>query len=175
MAKLLFLVILTFSLLAITTSSRNHIPSNHHHNHQHHHFPRHHFPSTHHHNKTGNFSGHICDPTRYNDIGLDIKTLKFCDKSLPYSVRVKDLVDQLTLEEKVAQLGDRNTGVPRLGLPVYEWWSEALHGVSDVGEHATFFDDDVPGATSFPNPISAAASFNESLWKLTGQVTLYII
>lgn len=103
-----------------------------------------------------------------------MKTFIFCDKSYEFSVRVKDLVDQLTLEEKVKQLGDRNEGVPRLGIPLYEWWSEALHGVSDVGEHMTFFDDVIPGATSFPNPITAAASFNETLWKLTGQVTQII-
>lgn len=96
--------------------------------------------------------------------------MTFCDQSLSYDVRAKDLVDQMTLLEKVQQIGDKATGVPRLGLPAYNWWSEALHGVSDFGDGATHFGDIVPGATSFPPPILTAASFNESLWKTIGQV-----
>ncbi|XP_052179896.1 beta-xylosidase/alpha-L-arabinofuranosidase 1-like [Diospyros lotus] len=78
----------------------------------------------------------------------------------------------MTLEEKAKQLGDTATGVERIGLPKYEWWSEALHGVSDVGQpgsKGSFFDDEIPGATSFPTVILTAASFNESLWKTIGQ------
>lgn len=97
----------------------------------------------------------------------------FCDSSLSYAARVKDLVDQMTLSEKVYQLGNLAYGVPRLGLPKYEWWSEALHGVSNVGP-GTFYDDVVPGSTSFPTVISSTASFNESLWKKIGQVHLVI-
>ncbi|KAJ4838960.1 hypothetical protein Tsubulata_035038 [Turnera subulata] len=82
--------------------------------------------------------------------------------------RASDLVKQMTLSEKVLQLGNTNRGVPRLGLPKYEWWSEALHGVSNVGP-GTFFDDLVPSSTSFPTVITSAASFNESLWKTIGQ------
>ncbi|XP_021595118.2 probable beta-D-xylosidase 5 [Manihot esculenta] len=93
----------------------------------------------------------------------------FCDSSLSYDVRARDLVNHMTLHEKVRQLGDLAYGVPRLGLPKYEWWSEALHGVSNVGP-GTFFDDLVPGATSFPSVILTTASFNESLWKNIGQV-----
>lgn len=93
----------------------------------------------------------------------------FCDSSLSYKERAKDLVKRMTLQEKVLQLGDLAYGVPRLGLPKYEWWSEALHGVSNVGP-GTFFDDVVPGATSFPTVILTTASFNESLWKSIGQV-----
>lgn len=112
---------------------------------------------------------HVCDPKRYAGMGLDMSKLLFCDSTLSYSARAKDLVRRMTLTEKVAQLGDKAYGVPRLGLPLYEWWSEALHGVSDTGPGA-FFDDVVPGATSFPNVILLAASFNESLWKNIGQV-----
>ncbi|KAK3032668.1 hypothetical protein RJ639_036732 [Escallonia herrerae] len=120
----------------------------------------------------GNFSGYVCDPLRYKNLGMDIKAFAFCDSSLPYDVRAKDLVDRMTLAEKVRQLGDTAYGVARLGLPKYEWWSEALHGLSNVGQSgskATFFDDIVPGATSFPTVILATASFNESLWKTIGQ------
>ncbi|XP_073294678.1 probable beta-D-xylosidase 5 [Primulina huaijiensis] len=115
---------------------------------------------------------HVCDAARFLDLGLNIKDFAYCDTSLSYEVRVKDLVDRMTLSEKVNQIGDTANGVPRIGLPQYEWWSEALHGVSDVGQwnsKASFFDDVVPGATSFPTPITTAASFNQSLWKKIGQ------
>ncbi|KAJ7968895.1 Beta-D-xylosidase [Quillaja saponaria] len=92
----------------------------------------------------------------------------YCDSSLPFAVRVKDLVDRMTLMEKINQLGDNAFGVPRIGLEKYEWWSEALHGVSNVGR-GTHFDNLIPGATSFPTVILTAASFNESLWKTIGQ------
>lgn len=111
----------------------------------------------------------VCDPKRLSSLGLDVKTFLFCDPSLPYEVRARDLVKQMTLHEKVQQLGNTAYGVNRLGLPKYQWWSEALHGVSSVGP-GTVFDDVVPGATSFPTVILTAASFNESLWKLIGQV-----
>jgi beta-D-xylosidase 4 len=64
-------------------------------------------------------------------------------------------------------------GVPRIGLPHYEWWSEALHGVSNVGP-GTFIDELIPGAKSFPTVIHTTASFNKSLWKTIGQVYIYI-
>ncbi|GAV71630.1 Glyco_hydro_3 domain-containing protein/Glyco_hydro_3_C domain-containing protein/Fn3-like domain-containing protein, partial [Cephalotus follicularis] len=112
---------------------------------------------------------YVCEPSRFKDLGLDIADFAYCDSSLPFEVRAKDLVDRLDLPEKVQQLGNTASGVPRIGLPQYEWWSEALHGVSDVGP-GTFFDDEVAGATSFPTVILTAASFNKSLWKNIGQV-----
>ena len=112
---------------------------------------------------------YVCDPARYAQLGLDIKSLPFCDKTLSYEVRARDLVRQLTLYEKVRQLGNRAYGVPRLGIPEYEWWSEALHGLSNVGP-GTFFDNSVPHATSYPTPILTTASFNESLWNTIGKV-----
>ena len=57
----------------------------------------------------------------------------FCKASLSYEARAKDLLSRLSLKEKVQQLVNKATGVPRLGVPPYEWWSEALHGVSNVG------------------------------------------
>ncbi|PKI74335.1 hypothetical protein CRG98_005215 [Punica granatum] len=111
---------------------------------------------------------YICHPKRYEHLGLKMSKFLFCDSSLSYSTRVKDLVRRMTLAEKVRQLGNKAYGVPRLGLPKYEWWSEALHGVANV--RGAFFDDVVPGATSFPTVILLAASFNESLWKNIGQV-----
>ncbi|XP_042516064.1 beta-xylosidase/alpha-L-arabinofuranosidase 1-like [Macadamia integrifolia] len=111
----------------------------------------------------------ICDITAFQRLKVDMATLPYCDKKLPYQARAKDLVDRMTLAEKVAQLGDKAIGVGRLNLPGYEWWSEALHGVSDVGP-GTRFDQIVPAATNFPTPILTVSSFNETLWNTIGQV-----
>lgn len=94
----------------------------------------------------------------------------FCNTSLTYSERAKDLVSRLTLQEKVQQLVNTASGIPRLGVPAYEWWSEALHGVSNTGPGVHFNATTVPGATSFPAVILSAASFNASLWYKLGQV-----
>ncbi|KAJ7946159.1 Beta-D-xylosidase-like protein [Quillaja saponaria] len=93
----------------------------------------------------------------------------FCNTSLSYEDRAKDLVSRLTLQEKVQQLVNAAAGISRLGVPAYEWWSEALHGVSNVGP-GTRFNATVPGATSFPAVILSAASFNATLWYKMGQV-----
>ncbi|KAH0977831.1 hypothetical protein GBA52_027550 [Prunus armeniaca] len=93
----------------------------------------------------------------------------FCNRTFSYENRAKDLVSRLTLQEKVQQLVDNSAGIARLGVPAYKWWSEALHGVSDVGP-GTKFNGTVPGATSFPAVILSAASFNSSLWLKMGQV-----
>jgi len=62
------------------------------------------------------------------------------------------LVGQMTLEEKCAQLRNNAPAVPRLGIPAYDYWSEALHGVGRNGR-----------ATVFPQPIAMAASFDPEL------------
>ncbi|KAG0469715.1 hypothetical protein HPP92_016415 [Vanilla planifolia] len=111
----------------------------------------------------------VCDAARFASLGLDVKDMVYCDRSLSYADRVADLIGRMTLDEKIAQLGDQALGAPRIGLPKYNWWSEILHGVSWVG-HGTYFGDIVPGATSFPTVILSAASFNQSMWKKIGQV-----
>ncbi|KAK9071025.1 hypothetical protein SSX86_009593 [Deinandra increscens subsp. villosa] len=93
----------------------------------------------------------------------------FCDSSLDVKTRVDDLVKRLTLQEKIVNLVDNAGSIDRLGIPKYEWWSEALHGVSYVGP-GTHFSSLVPGATSFPQVILTAASFNETLFKTIGKV-----
>lgn len=120
---------------------------------------------------------YVCDPARFDSLHLDVKAFSYCNTSLPFSSRVKDLIGRMTLPEKVLQLGDYAKGAPRIGLPEYKWWSEALHGISSIGNgpanspsHATHFDSVVPGATSFPTPVLSAASFNETLWNIIGQV-----
>ncbi|KAF5726362.1 beta-D-xylosidase 2-like isoform X1 [Tripterygium wilfordii] len=97
------------------------------------------------------------------------KGLPFCQMKLPIQERVKDLVGRFTLQEKVRLLVSGAAAVPRLGIKGYEWWSEALHGVSNVGP-GTKFGGDIPGATSFPQVITTAASFNATLWEAIGRV-----
>lgn len=105
-----------------------------------------------------------CDPAvRAN------KDLGFCQVSLPIADRVRDLIGRLTLQEKINLLGDKARAVERLGVKKYDWWNEALHGVSDFGVGVKF-GGDFPGATSFPEVIVTAATFNASLWEEIGKV-----
>ncbi|XP_073307849.1 beta-xylosidase/alpha-L-arabinofuranosidase 2-like [Primulina huaijiensis] len=98
-----------------------------------------------------------------------LKNFSFCDSSLDIKTRVSDLVSRLTLQEKIGWLVNGAKGVSRLGIPNYQWWSEALHGVSYVGP-GTKFSGLVPGATSFPQVLLTAATFNESLFETIGKV-----
>ena len=68
--------------------------------------------------------------------------------------RVSDLVSKMTLEEKVSQLMNAAPAVPRLGIPAYNWWNEALHGVARAGH-----------ATVFPQAIGLAATWDEPLMR----------
>lgn len=69
-----------------------------------------------------------------------------------FEERAADLVSRMTLEEKVAQMQNAAPAIPRLGVPQYEWWNEALHGVARAG-----------AATVFPQAIGMAASFDPEL------------
>jgi beta-glucosidase len=75
----------------------------------------------------------------------------YLDPSLPLEQRVDDLVGRMTLEEKVSQVVHRAAAIPRLKVPEYNWWSEALHGVASGT------------ATVFPEPIGLAATFDAPL------------
>lgn len=107
-----------------------------------------------------------CDPKN----GLT-RGFKFCRTNVPIHARVQDLIGRLTLAEKIRLVVNNAIEVPRLGIQGYEWWSEALHGVSNVGP-GTKFGGAFPAATSFPQVITTAASFNQSLWKEIGRVRL---
>ena len=80
------------------------------------------------------------------------QTPPYQNQSLPFETRVADLVGRMTLEEKVSQMKDVAPAIPRLGVPEYNWWNEALHGVARSGL-----------ATSFPQAIGMAATWNDSL------------
>ena len=57
----------------------------------------------------------------------------YLDPSKPIDVRVDDLIRQMGLEEKASQLVNQARAIPRLQVPAYDWWSEALHGVANAG------------------------------------------
>jgi hypothetical protein len=73
----------------------------------------------------------------------------YLNPNLPAEQRAADLVGRMTLEEKASQLVNQARPIPRLGVPGYDWWSEALHGVANT-----------TGVTSFPEPIGLAATFD---------------
>ncbi|KAJ1412572.1 Immunoglobulin-like fold [Sesbania bispinosa] len=114
-------------------------------------------------------TGEARDPFACDPKDGTTKNLPFCKVTLSIPERVKDLIGRLTLQEKVNLLVNNAAAVPRLGIKGYEWWSEALHGVSNVGP-GTKFGGPFPGATSFPQVITTAASFNASLWEAIGRV-----
>lgn len=83
---------------------------------------------------------------------ISFAQLPYQDKSLTSDVRSEDLLNRLTLEEKVSLMMNDSKPVPRLGIKRYEWWNEALHGVARNGT-----------ATVFPQAIGMAASFDDVL------------
>jgi beta-glucosidase len=76
----------------------------------------------------------------------------YLDPERSFAERAADLVARMTLEEKVAQMQNSAPAIPRLGVPEYDWWNEALHGVARAGE-----------ATVFPQAIALAATFDTPL------------
>ena len=69
-----------------------------------------------------------------------------------FLAQAKELVQKMTLEERAAMLRFDSPSVPRLGVPAYNWWNEALHGVARAGT-----------ATVFPQAIALAATFDRDL------------
>lgn len=78
----------------------------------------------------------------------DTSNLPYMNPKLSPRERAADLVRRMTLEEKASQLVNQTRAIPRLNMPAYDWWSEALHGVA------------VNGTTEFPEPIGLAATFD---------------
>ena len=71
--------------------------------------------------------------------------------NLPRAERVENLLGMLTPEEKVGLMMNKSVSIDRLGIPSYNWWSEACHGVRQGGY------------TVYPQPIGLAAAFNAQL------------
>lgn len=84
---------------------------------------------------------------------------KYLDTSLSFEERARDLVSRMTLDEKASQLTYNAAAVPRLGIPAYNWWNEALHGVARAGT-----------ATVFPQAIGLAAMFDAEELRQVGDV-----
>ena len=77
-------------------------------------------------------------------------TLPYLDTNLTPEQRAADLVHRMTLAEKASEMQNNSAAVPRLNIPAYQWWSEALHGVINEG------------VTEYPEPIGLAATFDPS-------------
>ena len=78
----------------------------------------------------------------------DTSNLPYMNSRLSPEERAADLVHRMTLEEKASQLVNQARAIPRLNVPAYDWWSEALHGVA------------VDGTTEYPEPVGLAATFD---------------
>jgi len=78
----------------------------------------------------------------------------YLNPQLPIERRVADLVGRMTLDEKVAQMMNKAPAIARLGVPDYDWWNEALHGVAYAGN-----------ATVFPQSIGLGATWDPELMR----------
>jgi beta-glucosidase len=85
-------------------------------------------------------------------ISLAAYAQPYLDPNLPAERRAADLVSRMTLEEKAAQMQNAAPAIPRLNIPAYDWWNEALHGVARAGL-----------ATVFPQAIGLAATWDTDL------------
>ncbi len=81
------------------------------------------------------------------------------DADQPMKERINDLIRRMSLAEKVAQLQNDAPAIGRLGLPAYNYWNEALHGVANNGN-----------ATVFPEPVGMASTWNPELLRTEGTV-----
>lgn len=88
---------------------------------------------------------------------------KFQDPSLPVDERVDDLVSKMTLEEKVDQMINRAPAIERLGVPAFNWWNEALHGVARTNKQYK--------TTVYPQAIANAATFDsEAIHEMADEI-----
>jgi len=81
-------------------------------------------------------------------VAQDTGNPSYLDTHLTPEQRATDLVQRMTLAEKATQMQNNSAAVPRLKIPAYQWWSEALHGVINEG------------VTEYPEPIGLAATFD---------------
>lgn len=82
----------------------------------------------------------------------DSELLPYEDTDLPIGQRVDDLLARMTLDEKISQMMNGAPAIERLGIPAYNWWGEALHGVARAGL-----------ATVFPQAIGLGATWDEGM------------
>jgi beta-glucosidase len=80
----------------------------------------------------------------------DGQALPWKNPALPAGTRAEDLLSRLTTDEKISLMMNDSQAIERLGIPKYDWWNEALHGVARAGK-----------ATVFPQAIGLAATFDD--------------
>ena len=90
-------------------------------------------------------------------IGSQAQEKAWFNSTLDMDSRITALLKEMTLEEKISQTVNESAAIPRLGIPQYDWWSEALHGVARSGK-----------ATVFPQAIGLAATFDPALIQKVG-------
>jgi beta-glucosidase len=89
----------------------------------------------------------------------DAASPSYMNAKLPAEQRAADLVHRMTLAEKASEMQNNSAAVPRLNIPAYQWWSEALHGVINEG------------VTEYPEPIGLAATFDApGIHTMAGQI-----
>ena len=81
-------------------------------------------------------------------VAQDSANLPYMNLQLSPEQRATDLVGRMTLAEKASEMQNNSAAVPRLKIPAYQWWSEALHGVIN------------DGVTEYPEPVGLAATFD---------------
>ncbi|KAG6843961.1 hypothetical protein H0H87_011383 [Tephrocybe sp. NHM501043] len=94
-----------------------------------------------------------------------LKSNAVCDTTKDAATRAKAVIAQFTVDELIANTDSLSPGVPRLGLPSYEWWSEALHGVAGSPGVQFASSGNFSSATSFPQPINLGSAFDDPLVK----------
>ncbi|HCL06334.1 MAG TPA: glycosyl hydrolase [Chitinophagaceae bacterium] len=93
--------------------------------------------------------------TGLHGMAQEYKSYPMWNHRLPMEQRVNDVVQRLTLEEKVAQMLNATPAIPRLGIPAYDWWNEVLHGVARTPYRVT----------SYPQAIAMAATWDTNSLK----------
>ncbi|KAK6205303.1 glycoside hydrolase superfamily [Scheffersomyces amazonensis] len=91
-----------------------------------------------------------------------------CNPAANYLDRAKALVSLFTLEELYNNTGNTSPGVPRLGVPAYQWWSEGLHGIASSPGVQYAQEGQFTHSTSFPQPILISAAFDDPLVQQIG-------
>eukprot|EP01051_Picozoa_sp_SAG22_P033369 SAG22_NODE_14580_length_371_cov_0.573529_1_plen_123_part_11 len=103
-----------------------------------------------------------------------LKSSTVCDTSAPHEARIASLIKQVPRAELPGLFSDQAAGVPSLNIPFYNWWSEALHGVSRCpynGSGCCAYDQATGAmkcASSFPAGIATSCSFNDTLFRAVG-------
>ena len=90
-----------------------------------------------------------------------------CDTTKSNEERVDTLIGLLKPLEKAVLMSNTAGAVPRLNIPAYQWWSEALHGVGK--SPGVDFNGTTPFATSFPQVVTTSSSYNKTLFHAIGE------